>query len=108
MPWILLSAAILFEVAGITSMKLSRGFSEPLPSIAVPVFYVLSAAAVILVLKRLDLSVTYAIWSGVGTALAALIGVVYFREPLSLFKLASLVLVVLGVVGLSLAAKQTH
>jgi small multidrug resistance pump len=72
MPWILLSAAILLEVAGITSMKLSRGFAEPLPSIAVPIFYVLSAAAVILALKRLDLSVTYAIWSGVGTALAAL------------------------------------
>jgi small multidrug resistance pump len=108
MSWILLFAAILFEVAGITSMKLSRGFSEPLPSIAVPVFYVLSAAAVILVLKRLELSVTYAIWSGVGTALAALIGIAYFREPLSLFKLASLLLVVLGVVGLSLAAKETH
>ena len=108
MPWILLSAAILLEVAGITSMKLSRGFSEPLPSIAVRVFYVLSAAAVILVLKRLDLSVTPAIWSGVGTALAAVIGVAYFREPLSLFKLASLALVVLGVVGLSLTAKETH
>ena len=45
--------------------------AEPLPSIAVPIFYVLSAAAVVLALKRLDLSVTYAIWSGVGTALAA-------------------------------------
>jgi small multidrug resistance pump len=108
MPWILLSAAILLEVTGITSMKLSRGFAEPLPSIAVPVFYVLSAAAVILALKRLDLSVTYAIWSGVGTALAAAIGIAYFREPLSLFKIASLALVVLGVVGLSLAGKQTH
>ena len=71
-------------------MKLSRGFAEPIPSIAVPVFYVLSAAAVILALKRLDLSVTYAIWSGVGTALAAPIGIAYFREPLTLFKLASL------------------
>lgn len=108
MPWILLSAAILLEVAGITSMKLSRGFAEPLPSIAVPIFYVLSAAAVILALKRLDLSVTYAIWSGVGTALAALIGIAYFREPLSLVKIASLALVVLGVVGLTLAGKQTH
>src|SRR5262245_40877310 len=107
MPWLLLLAAILFEVAGITSMKLSRGFAEPLPSIAVPVFYVLSAAAVILALKRLDLSVTYAIWSGVGTALAAMIGVVYFREPLTALKLASLALVVLGVAGLSLAAKPT-
>jgi small multidrug resistance pump len=106
MPWVLLFAAILLEVAGITSMKLSRGFAEPLPSLAVPIFYVLSAAAVILALKRLDLSVTYAIWSGVGTALAAMIGIAYFREPLSLFKLASILLVVLGVVGLSLAAKH--
>jgi small multidrug resistance pump len=108
MPWILLSAAILLEVAGITSMKLSRGFAEPLPSIAVPIFYVLSAAAVILALKRLDLSVTYAIWSGVGTALAALIGIAYFREPLTLLKIASLALVVLGVAGLTLAGKQAH
>jgi len=106
MPWLLLLAAILFEVAGITSMKLSRGFAELLPSLAVPVFYVLSAAAVILALKRLDLSVTYAIWSGVGTARAAAIGIVYFREPVTLFKLASVALVVLGVVGLSLAARQ--
>jgi len=108
MPWILLFVAILLEVAGITSMKLSRGFAELVPSIAVPVFYVLSAAAVILALKRLDLSVTYAIWSGVGTALAAMIGIAYFREPLTLIKLASLALVILGVVGLSLAARQTN
>ena len=102
MPWLFLSTAILFEVAGITAMKLSRGFTEPVPSLAVLVFYVLSAGAVILALKRLDLSVT---WSGVGTALAALIGVVYFREPVTALKLASLALVVLGVAGLSLAAK---
>ena len=108
MPWILLSAAILLEVAGITAMKLSRGFAELIPSVAVPVFYVLSAAAVIMALKRLDLSVTYAIWSGVGTALAAMIGIAYFREPLTLFKMASLLLVVLGVIGLTLAGKQTH
>ncbi|HEX2447283.1 MAG TPA: multidrug efflux SMR transporter [Methyloceanibacter sp.] len=106
MPWLLLFAAILLEVAGITSMKLSRGFAEPIPSLAVPVFYVLSAAAVILALKRLDLSVTYAIWSGVGTALAAMIGIAYFREPLTLLKLASLALVVIGVAGLSLAARH--
>ena len=108
MPWLLLSAAILLEVAGITAMKLSRGFTEPIPSLAVAVLYVLSAGAVILALKRLDLSVTYAVWSGVGAALAALIGIVYFREPFTLLKAASLALVVLGVAGLSLAAKQTN
>jgi small multidrug resistance pump len=106
MSWVFLFAAILLEVGAITSMKLSRGFAEPIPSIAVPVFYVLSATAAILALKRLDLSVTYAVWSGVGTVLAAMIGIAYFREPLSLFKVVSLFFVVVGVVGLSFAAKQ--
>jgi small multidrug resistance pump len=105
MPWIFLSVAILFEVAGITSLKLSRGFAEMWPSVGVFVFYVCSAAAVILALRRLELSVAYAIWSGVCTALTAMIGFAYFREPLTLIKLASLALVVLGVVGLSLASR---
>lgn len=108
MPYVFLTAAILFEVAGITAMKLSRGFSELLPSLAVPVFYALSAAAVIVALKRLELSMAYAIWSGVGTALAALIGIAYFRESMTLFKLGSLALVIAGVVGLSLAGRQTN
>jgi small multidrug resistance pump len=72
------------------------------------VLYILSAAAVILALKRLDLSITYAVWSGVGTALAAMIGIAFFREPLTIFKVASLALVILGVVGLSLASRQTN
>ncbi len=107
MPWIYLTAAILLEVAGMTAMKLSRGFSEVLPSVAVPLFYMLSGAAVILALRRLELGVTYAVWSGVGTALAVTIGIAYFREPLTLIKAASLGLVILGVVGLSIAARHT-
>jgi small multidrug resistance pump len=51
---------------------------------------------VILALKRLELSTAYAVWSGVGTMLAAMIGIAYFREPLTLFKLGSLTLVILG------------
>lgn len=107
MPWIFLSIAILFEVAGITSMKLSRGFVELLPSIGVFVFYLGSAVAVILALKRIEISVAYAIWSGVGTALTAMIGIAYFREPLTLIKLGSIALVVIGVAGLSLASRAT-
>jgi multidrug transporter EmrE-like cation transporter len=61
---------------------------------------VFSAFAVILAFKRLGLST--------GTALAAMIGITYFREPLTLFKIASLALVILGVLGLSLAARQTN
>jgi small multidrug resistance pump len=105
MPWIFLSIAILFEVAGTTSMKMSRGFAEIWPTIGVFVFYVGAAAAIILALRRLELSIAYAIWSGVGTALTVMIGIAYFREPLTAVKLASIALVVIGVVGLSLASK---
>ena len=89
-------------------MKLSRGVSEPLPSLAGPIGYGCSAAAVMLALKKLDLSVTYAIWSGVGTALATMIGIAYFREPITVFRMASLALVTIGVIGLSLAARQSN
>jgi small multidrug resistance pump len=89
-------------------MKLSRGLSEPLPSIAVLVFYLISATAIVLALKRLELSTAYAIWSGVGTALAAAIGVAYFREPMTLLKIGSVALVILGVVGLSIAGRETN
>jgi small multidrug resistance pump len=65
------------------------GFAELLPSIGVFVFYICSAAAVILALRRLELSVAYAIRSGVGTALTTMIGFAYFREPFTLVKLAS-------------------
>ena len=108
MPWIFLSVAILFEVAGTTSMKLSRGFAEIWPSIGVFIFYMCSAAAVILALRRLELSIAYAIWSGVGTALTVMIGITFFREPLSAFKLASIALVIVGVAGLSLASKAAE
>jgi small multidrug resistance pump len=59
-------------------------------------------------MKRLELSAAYAIWSGVGTALAAAIGVAYFREPMTLLKIGSLALVILGFVGLSIAGRQTN
>jgi small multidrug resistance pump len=70
--WVYLSAAILLEVAGTTSMKLSQGFTRTLPSVLIFVFYALSFVALTLALKRLELSVAYVIWAGVGTALTTI------------------------------------
>jgi len=53
-------------------------------------------------LKRIDVGVVYAIWSGVGTALIATIGILWFKEPVTLIKIASIALIILGVVGLNL------
>ncbi|EPZ43444.1 DMT family transporter [Alicyclobacillus acidoterrestris] len=105
MAWVYLIIGILAEVCGTTSMKLSQGFSKLVPSITLFVFYGLSLVLVNLALKRLDVSVAYAVWSAVGTAIIATIGVLYFKEPLNLIKIGSLVLIVLGVVGLNLGSK---
>ena len=107
MTWTYLALAILLEVAGTTCMKLSDGFTKMVPSILLFVFYTLSFGMLTLALKRIDVSIAYAVWSGVGTALIATVGVLWFREPMTALKLISLGLIIIGVVGLNLGG-GTH
>ena len=102
--WLILIAAIVLEVAGTTAMKLSDGFTRPLPSVLLVVFYLFSLAALTLALKWIDVSVAYAIWAGLGTVLVAIVGVMWFREPVSLLKVASILLIAAGVAGLHLSS----
>ena len=101
--WLFLTAAIVLEVAGTTSMKLSEGFTRLVPSALLFVFYAASFVALTFSLKKIDVGIAYAVWSGVGTALIALIGVLYFHEPVTLMKFACICLIIIGVVGLYLS-----
>ncbi|HII81402.1 MAG TPA: multidrug efflux SMR transporter [Methanosarcina sp.] len=103
----LLLLAILFEVCGTTCMKLSEGFSKLIPSVLIFVFYAISFFFFTLALKGLDVSIAYAIWAGLGTALITAVGIFWFREPASALKLISLVVVVAGVIGLHLSDRVT-
>jgi small multidrug resistance pump len=103
MYWFLLAVAIVLEVMGTTCMKLSEGFTRLLPSVLVFVLYMVSFACMILALKKMELGIVYAIWAGLGTALIALIGIVWFQESVSLLKIVSIVFIVLGVLGLRLS-----
>lgn len=105
MHWIFLAGAILFEVAGTTSMKLSQGFTRLVPSVMLFVFYAISFVLMTFAVRRIDMSVSYAIWSGVGTALIALIGIGWFGEPVSARRIASMALIVAGVIGLNLGER---
>lgn len=105
--WLALSGAILLEVAGTTSMKLSYGFSRPVPSVLLFVFYAMSFTLMTIAVKKIDMSVSYAIWSGVGTALIALIGIGWFKEPLTSLKIVSIVLIVAGVFGLNASVRAS-
>jgi small multidrug resistance pump len=102
----MLTTAILLEVSGTVSMKLSGGFSKLIPSVLIFVFYAASFAVLTMALKKIDVSVAYAVWAGVGTALIAIIGVLYFKEPATLMKGVSILLIIAGVVGLNLSGTK--
>ena len=104
--WIYLLSAIVFEVAGTTAMKMSDGFTKTVPSFAMAIFYILSLSALTFALKKFDVSMAYAIWSGVGTALITVIGFYYFKEEITLLKIVSISFIILGVVGLHLSTKS--
>jgi small multidrug resistance pump len=102
MSWMYLMLAILFEVSGTTCMKLSQGFSRLIPSIFIFVFYGCSFTFMTIAIRRIDVSIVYAIWSGLGTAIIATIGIFVFKEPATLLKLASIILIIIGVITLNL------
>ena len=106
MPAILLTIAILAEVAGTVALKYADGFTNLGPSALVVAGYGLSFWMLALVLRDLPIGLTYAVWAAVGTALIAAIGVVAFGEPATTMKLLSLALIIAGTVGLNVAGSH--
>ena len=103
MYWLYLALGIIFEVLGTICMKLAEGFTKLVPSVLVFVFYGLALTSLVFVLKKVgEVSVIYAIWASAGTALIAVIGIIWFKEPISPAKVISLLLIVLGILGLEL------
>ena len=106
MPAILLTIAILAEVAGTVALKYTNGFTNLGPSALVVVGYGLSFWMLALVLRDLPIGLTYAVWAAVGTALIAAIGIFAFGEPATTMKLLSLALIIAGTIGLNLAGSH--
>jgi small multidrug resistance pump len=99
---LLLAIAIATEVAATISLRYSDGFTRPLPSAIVVAGYAISFWLLALVLREISVGTTYAIWAGAGTAAIAIIGVVALGEPATALKLASIALIIAGVIGLNL------
>jgi small multidrug resistance pump len=103
--WLFLAFAIALEICGTTCMKLSHSFTRPAPSILLFLFYGCSLAMMTLAMRYLEIGVVYAVWSGVGTAVVAVIGVAMFQESVSAAKIICILLIVAGVVGLQLSSR---
>src|SRR5215212_1180171 len=101
--WIYLSAAIATEAVGTVFLRYTEGFTRPAPSILMITTYALSLWFTALALKQREISLAYAVWAGVGTAAVAVIGMAALGESVNALKLASIALVITGVVGLNLS-----
>lgn len=101
--WFSLAIAILFGVLGTISMKLSHGLQKIKPIIFLVIFYVISFVAMTFAMKYIELSIVYAVWSGVGTVLVAAVGIIYFNESVSIRKFTFLSLIIIGVIGIHLS-----
>jgi multidrug resistance protein EbrA len=101
--YILLAVAITGELFGSSMLKASDGFKRPLPSAGVVTGYVLSFYFFSLALKTLPLGPAYAIWAGVGTALTAVVGALFYKENMNARKVISMGLIICGVILMRLS-----
>ncbi|EHZ6901011.1 multidrug efflux SMR transporter [Vibrio cholerae] len=104
MAWLILLLAGICEIAWAIGLKYSEGFSKPLASVATLSALVISFVLLGIALRTLPLGVAYGIWVGIGAVGTAVMGTLLFGEAVSLFKLMSLALIVIGIAGLKLAS----
>jgi|SRR4029453_1329780 small multidrug resistance pump len=100
--WVLLLSAIGVEVASTASLPRTDSFRDPLWTGLVVLGYALSLLLLAVVIRNIPVSVAYAVWSGLGTAGIAVVGVLFLQERLDLAKVAGLALIIVGVVVLNL------
>jgi quaternary ammonium compound-resistance protein SugE len=103
--WIWLIVAGLLEIAWAVGLKYTEGFTRLRPSIATVLLMLASFWCLAQAVKVLPLGTSYAIWTGIGAVGTAIAGIVLFKEPATAARLACMVLIVAGIVGLKLATK---
>lgn len=103
MSWIILFFAGLFEVAWAVGLKYTEGFTRPLPTLFTVAAMLVSLGLLGLAMKQLPLGTAYAVWTGVGAVGTVIAGILLFGESVALLRLASVALIVTGLVGLKLS-----
>jgi quaternary ammonium compound-resistance protein SugE len=105
-PWLILLIASLFEISWAIGLKYSHGFTRPLPSIVTVVGLVMSVVLLAVAARTLPIGTAYAVWTGIGAAGTAILGLWLFGEPATPARLACIALIILGVIGLKIAGGE--
>jgi quaternary ammonium compound-resistance protein SugE len=103
MAWVALVAAGLFETAFAVCLKLSDGLRVFWPTVAFALSAVTSFGLLTFALRDLEVGPAYAVWTGIGAAGAATVGMIFLDDTVSILKLVSIALILAGVVGLNLS-----
>jgi quaternary ammonium compound-resistance protein SugE len=103
MAWVVLVAAGLFETAFAVLLKLSHGLTRPWPTAGFAVCALISFGLLMMALRDLEVGPAYAVWTGIGAAGAATVGMIALGDTVSAAKLVSIALVLAGVIGLNLS-----
>jgi len=106
MSWLILFFAIVFEVGGTLTLKFTEGMTRLWPTLLMFVLYLASLFGLSLAVARIPVGTAYAVWSGLGTLLVAVIGVLWFKEQVTLLRCLSTALIVVGVAGLYLTGTE--
>jgi quaternary ammonium compound-resistance protein SugE len=104
MPWIYLFVAGLLEIGWAIGLKYTEGFTKLVPSVLTVLSMIASIVMLGLALKTLPIGTAYAVWTGIGAVGTAILGIVLFAEPATAARLASIGLIVAGIVGLKLVS----
>lgn len=100
MAWVYLFVAGLFEVGWAIGLKMSEGFTKPVPSILTIIGMIISFALLSVALRTLPVGTAYAVWTGIGAVGTVIVGMVLFGEPVQAVRLACIALIVTKVLGL--------
>jgi quaternary ammonium compound-resistance protein SugE len=103
MPWILLITAALFEIVWAMGLKYTEGFTRLWPTVGTVAAMIVSVVLLAMASKSLPIGTAYAVWTGIGAAGAVIFGIVLFKDPATLVRLACVGMILLGVVGLKVA-----
>lgn len=103
--WVLLIMAGLFEVAWAIGLKYSAGFTRLTPSILTAAAVIASMGLLGLAARSLPIGTAYAVWTGIGTVGAVLLGILLFWDSHSMLRLACVALILIGIIGLKLVGE---
>lgn len=104
MAWVYLFFAGLLEIVWAILLKYSEGFTKLVPTVVMLIAMVTSVSLLAHAMRTLPVGTAYAIWTGLGALGVALLGMILFKEPTTLFRLVSLGFIILGIVGLKLVS----